>query len=166
MKTHREVVQCDQCDMTFKSIGLLDEHRASERGVPISCAVCSKVFTCVWSRDRHLSIQHTDNPRYACQCGYKFQDDKKLRSHQEACVLSKPGATRAIKRRFAELSADTDDRNGACTQAFSEVRQAAKLRLENRCDHCGICFASRESLRSHLSKVRRTSEARSSTEPA
>ena len=94
MKTHREVVQCDRCDMTFKSIGLLDEHRASERGIPISCAVCSKVFTCVWRRDRHLSIQHTDKPRYACQCGYRFQDQTKLRFHQGECMLSKLGSCR------------------------------------------------------------------------
>ena len=150
MKTHRAQVQCDRCDMTFKSIGLLDEHRASEHGVPISCHVCSKVFTCVWSRDRPLIIQHADNPRYACQCGYKFQDEKKLHSHQEDCVLSKPGATRAIKRRFAELSADTDDRNGACTQAFSEARQAAKLCLENWRRKCGLCFANAESPTRHF----------------
>ena len=95
---------CNQCDMAFKTTGLLDEHRASKHGVPISCDVCSKVSTSVWTRDRHHRIQHTDSPQYACLCGYKFQDEKKLRSHQEDCVLSKPGATRAIKRRFEELS--------------------------------------------------------------
>ena len=56
------------------------------------------------------------------------------------------------------------DRNAACTQAFSDVRAEAKMRLACKCSHCDVCFASKDSLKRHLRKVRET--ARSSAEPA
>ena len=154
MKTHRQQFQCDLCDTApFKTAGFLEEHRAHVHEIPIKCSACDKIFKEPWVRDRHYKVQHSDNIRFECPCGYKFHNSANLHSHEETCVLSKRGATKAIKRRFEELCADTEDRNAACTQAFSEVRQQAKKRLECKCEMCGLCFQNRESLKTHIRKI-------------
>ena len=111
-----------------------------------------------------MKVEHCDFSDFKCPCGYSFPNKSNLQKHQESCVLSKKGATVAIKRKFAELCADTEDRNAACAQAFTDIRAEAQKRLECRCSHCGVCFARKDSLKRHLRKVRDT--ARSSTDPA
>lgn len=121
--------------------------------MPIACPLCDKTFTSLYGRDRHVEVQLSETWALKCPCGLKLQDAKKLEQHATHCVLSKRGATLAIKRKFAELCADTEDRNTACTQAFAEVRAEAKKRLECKCNHCGLCFADKESLKRHKRKT-------------
>ena len=152
-KKHRPRFQCDLCDTPiFKTSGLLEQHRAHVHEIPIKCSACDKIFKLPFVRDRHYETQHSDNPKFVCPCGLKFACRTHSQSHEETCVLSKRGATTAIKRRFEELSADTSDRNGACTQAFSEIRQGAKKRLECKCAECGLCLQDRDSLKRHVRK--------------
>ena len=154
MKTHRQQFQCNLCDIDpFKTVAQLEEHCYRDHDIPIQCTACDKTFKDPYVRDRHVKVQHSDNPDFKCPCGYQFQDATKLKHHEEICVLSKKGATKAIKRKFAELCADTEDRNAACTQAFSEVRAEAKKRLECKCSHCGVCFANKDSLKRHIRKT-------------
>ena len=154
MKTHRQRWQCNLCDITpFKAKAQLEEHCFKDHNISIQCPICDKTFKDPYKRDRHVRVQHSDDPKFRCQCGYKFQDAAKLSKHEEKCVLSKKGATIAIKRKFADLCAEMDDRNAACTQAFSEVRAAAAKRFACKCAHCGICLASDESLKRHLREL-------------
>ena len=177
--THRQLIQCPLCDIApFKSDAQLEEHCFRDHDMPIQCKFCDKTFTTPHKRDAHMKMKHCDSSDFKCPCGYSFPDQHKLKIHQEGCVLSKKGATVAIKRRFAELCASTGsacafganempevlDRNAACTQAFSDVRAEAQMRLACKCSHCDVCFANKDSLKRHLRKVRET--ARSSTEPA
>ena len=164
-KTHQQLIQCPLCDIDpFKSDAQLEEHCFRDHDMPIQCKFCDKTFTTPHKRDAHMKMKHCDSSDFKCPCGYSFPDQHKLKIHQEGCVLSKKGATVAIKRKFAELCANTEDRNAACTQAFSEIRAEAQTRLECRCSHCGVCFASKDSLKRHIRYVRE--KARSSTDPA
>ena len=156
---------CTTCDKTFTSSRNLRKHQnIHSGGRPFQCKFCDKTFTTPRKRDAHVKVKHCNSSDFKCPCGYSFPDQHKLKIHQEGCVLSKKGATVAIKRKFAELCANTEDRNAACTQAFSEIRAEAQTRLECRCSHCGVCFASKDSLKRHLRHVRE--KARSSTDPA
>jgi hypothetical protein len=153
-KTHRQQFRCDPCDAApFKTSGPLEEHSAHVHEIPIKCSACDKIFKAPWVRDSHYEAQHSDNVKFGCPCGYKFHSGAKLRSHEETCVVSKRGATNAVKRRLEELSAATGDRTQACTQAFSEVRQAAKMRLECNCETCGLSLKNRDSLKRHIRKT-------------
>ena len=154
MKTHRQLFQCHLCDTApFKTSNSLEEHRAHVHEIPVRCSACDKIFKAPWARDGHCETEHSDNFGFACPCGHKFHNTANLRSHEEACVVSKRGATKAIKRRFEELCADTDDRNAACTEAFSEVRQQAKKRLECKCETCGLCLKSCDRLKAHIRQM-------------
>ena len=164
-KTHRQLIQCPLCNIDpFKNAAQLEEHCFRDHNVPIQCKFCDKTFKTPQIRDIHVKMKHTDFSDFKCPCGYKCPTAARLQAHQESCVLSKRGATVAIKRRFAELCASTEDRNAVCTQAFSDVRAEAQMRLACKCSHCDVCFASKDSLKRHLRKVRET--ARSSAEPA
>ena len=185
-KTHRQFIHCPLCNVVpFKNAAQLEEHCFRDHNVPIECKFCDMTFTTPKARDIHVKMKHTDFSDFKCPCGYKFPTAARLQAHQESCVLSKKGATVAIKRRFAELCASTDsacafganempevlDRNAACTQAFSDVRAEAQMRLACKCSHCDVCFASKDSLKRHLRKVRASfgpsaQTARSSAEPA
>ena len=99
MKTHRRQFQCDLCDTApFKTSGSLEEHRAHVHEIPIRCSACDKIFKAPWARDSHYETQHSDNFKFGCPCGYKFHSAAQLRRHEETCVVSKWGATKAIKR--------------------------------------------------------------------
>ena len=154
MKTHRQQFQCNLCNIDpFRAAAQLEEHRYKDHGIPIQCTVCGKTFADPYAKARHVRVQHSENSEFQCPCGLKLQDATKLQQHAEHCVLSRKGATSAIKRKFAELCADTEDRNAAYTQAFSEVRAEAKKRLECKCSHCGVCFANKDSLKRHIRKT-------------
>ena len=45
-----------------------------------------------------MKVKHCDFSDSKCPCGYSFPNKSKLQTHQEGCVLSKKGATVAIKR--------------------------------------------------------------------
>ena len=160
MKTHWS--QCNLCDRApFRTVAQLEEHCYMDHDIPIQCTACDKTFKDPYAKERHVRVQHSDNSEFQCPCGLKLQDATKLQQHAEHCVLSKRGATSAIKRKFAELCADTssgagnemEDRNAACTQAFTEVRAEAQKRLECKCSHCGVCFANKDSLKRHIRKT-------------
>ena len=154
MQTHRQQFQCNLCNIDpFRNVAQLEEHCYRDHNIPIQCTVCDKKFKEPWRRDYHYKAQHSETPKFACPCGLSFDYSANLRVHEDKCVLSKRGATSAIKRKFAELCADTEDRNAACTQAFSEVQAEAKRRLECKCSHCGVCFANKDSLKRHIRKT-------------
>ena len=48
-------------------------------------------------------------------------------------MVSKRGATQAIKIQIEELSEQMEDHNKACAMAFTEVREIAQKRLETVC---------------------------------
>ena len=85
-----------------------------------------------------------------CACGVEFQDEAKKDAHELTCLISRPGLTHAVKRRFAELTEETDDRGAALTQAFLEVRACATKKVALKC--CGVFYANAESLKRHRRK--------------
>lgn len=55
------------------------------------CYVCGKVFSCSWSRNRHLNV-HLDVRRYPCTydgCEWVFRERHTLERHVAACHLKK-----------------------------------------------------------------------------
>jgi hypothetical protein len=84
-----------------------------------------------------------------CDCGQAFVQKSNFDRHQDTCLLSKRGATKEIKRRFEQLSERMDDRNEACTMAFTEVREMAQKRLECVCASCTKHFKNDSSLKKH-----------------
>ena len=116
-KTHRRFL-CTKCDTApFFSEGALEHHtKLAHEGV-IACPHCPKTFTEIHNRNRHVQKFHAKEP-ISCACGLEFRDEAKKDAHELTCVISKPGATAAVKRRFAELTETTDDRGAALTQAF------------------------------------------------
>ena len=90
-------------------------------------------------------------PSLTCNCGAALQDMEKFREHQEGCVLSPPGATKAVKRRFEEIA--EENRKAAALQAFNEVAQAARAKLAKTCTSCGKSYANASKLQRHRSAV-------------
>ena len=69
------------------------------------------------------------------------------------CIAAPPGAAKAVKRRFEEISAETpEDPTGAALQALGEITAAAKARLAKTCGSCGAPFANAKSLSRHKRK--------------
>ena len=73
-----------------------------------------------------------------------------FKEHQEACILSQPGATNAVKRRFDEI--EGDDRAGAMIQALEEVAVAANAEMARTCFGCGASFTNVKSMGRHRRK--------------
>ena len=154
VKTHRQQFQCNLCNIDhFRAAAQLEENGYRDHDIPRQCRACDKTFEDPYVRDRHVKVQHSDSPAFKCPLGYQFQDATKLKHHEEICVLSTKRATKAIMREFAELCADTEDRNADCTQAFTEVRAEAQKRLECKYGCCGTCFTNKDSLKRHMRKT-------------
>ena len=131
------------------STGALEDHtRIAHEGL-INCPHCDKKFAAAHNRDKHVRKFH-DTEVVSCACGEEFRDAAKKEEHERACVVSRPGATVAVKRRFSELCEESGDRNGAIAQALQEVRTEAQNKLCLRC--CGVMYASPDSLRRHKRK--------------
>jgi hypothetical protein len=57
MKTHRQVLQCNLCDIDpFKIAVQLEEHCYRDHDIPIQCPACNKTFKESYVRDRRYSI--------------------------------------------------------------------------------------------------------------
>ena len=131
----------------------LVNHRQTEHDIAILCSVCGESFTDAYHRDRHTREKHEEGGvELICDCGETFNRKGNFDRHQVTCILSKQGATKAIKRRFEELCDELDDRSEACTLAFAEIRGKAKMRLETKCADCGTCFQDSKSLKRHMRK--------------
>ena len=153
-ENHRKRFVCDLCNTPpFMSERSLLDHQKRAHSINILCSLCGKSFSGAFQRDRHMSEQHNSaasaGTEWMCGCGKTFCRSNELDRHQIGCILSKKGATIAVKRRFQELSDQTEDRNAACTQAFEEIRRMAEKRLECTCKDCGKHFKNEASLRKH-----------------
>ena len=150
--THRKRFTCNLCpeeEPPFMSENALMNHRQTEHDVAIVCSLCEESFTNAYHRDRHTREKHDGMAERRCDCGDMFNRKGNFDRHQDTCLLSKRGATKAIKRRFEELSGTMDDRNEACTMAFTEVREKAQKRLECVCADCTKHFKNDSSLKKH-----------------
>ena len=108
------------------------------------CVVMSGGFSLGHTREKHNGVAER-----RCDCGQAFAQKSNFDRHQDICILSKWGATKAIKRRFEQLSERMDDRNIACTQAFADIREMAQKRLECVCTGCAKHFKNEGSLKKH-----------------
>ena len=151
--THRKRFACDLCpedEPTFMSVNALMNHQQTQHDVAILCSVCGESFTDAYHRDRHTREKHEEGGvELICGCGDKFNRKGNFDRHQGTCILSKRGATQAIKRKFEELTGKMDDRNEACTMAFTEVRERAQKRLACVCEDCTKRFKNEASLKKH-----------------
>ena len=86
-----------------------------------------------------------------CDCGAALQTMDKFHAHQEGCVLSRPGASRAVKRRFSEI--EDEDREAAALLAVADVAAAARAKLAMTCARCGVSFNHKCSLKRHREKM-------------
>ena len=152
--THRIRFICDICPETeppFMSENALMNHRQKKHDVAILCSLCGESFTDAYHRDRHTREKHDEQGEVEliCDCGETFNRKGNFDRHQDTCLLSKKGVTKAIKRLFEELSGTMDDRNTACTMAFTAVREMAQKRLECVCTGCTKHFKNDSSLKKH-----------------
>ncbi len=151
--THRKRFTCDLCpkdEPPFMSENALMNHQQTQHDVAVLCNVCGESFTDAYHRDRHTREKHEEGGvELICDCGETFNRKGNFDRHQVTCILSKQGATKAIKRRFEELCGKMDDRNAACSQAFREVREMAQKRLECVCKDCTKHFKNETSLKKH-----------------
>ena len=106
-----------------------------------------KTYSCSDSLVRHMKACVATGPSLVCDCGAALQTMDKFRAHQEGCVLSPPGASRAVKRRFEEI--EGDDREAAALQALGDVAQVARAKLAVTCARCGSCYVNASKLRRH-----------------
>ena len=160
-KTHRRFL-CTKCDTShFFSEGALEHHtKLAHEGV-IACPHCQKTFAAPHIRNEHVRKFHSKEP-ISCACGLEFRDEAKKDAHELTCVISRPGVTAAVKRRFAELTETTDDRGAALTQAFLEVRACATQKIALKC--CGAFYANAESLKRHRRKKHKNNSPDAPTE--
>ena len=150
--THRKRFVCDLCpedQPPFMSENALINHQQRQHDVAILCSLCGVSFTDAYHRDRHTREKHNGVAERRCDCGQAFAQKNNFDRHQYICILSKRGATKAIKRRFEQLSERMDDRNAACTQAFADIREMAQKRLECVCTGCAKHFKNEGSLKKH-----------------
>ena len=150
--THRKRFICDLCpedEPPFMSENALMNHRQRKHDIAILCSLCGESFTDAYHRDRHTREKHDGVVERRCDCGETFVQKGNFDRHQNTCILSKRGATQAIKRKFEELSEQMDDRNAACTQAFADIREMAQKRLECVCKDCAKHFKNEASLKKH-----------------
>jgi len=150
-KTHRVRFLCDQCDTEpFFSQARLDDHKRLGHGGEHRCT-CGKSYSSADHLKRHMKACTATGPSLVCDCGAALQDMKKFNEHQERCVLSRPGATAAVKRRFEEV--EGDDREAAALQALGDVAAAARAKLAMTCARCGVSFNHKCSLKRHREKM-------------
>ena len=160
-KTHRRFL-CTKCDTApFFSKSALEFHTKLAHDGVITCPHCKKTFASAYTRNEHVRNLH-GSETFSCACGLEFRSQAKKDAHELTCVISKPGATAAVKRRFAELSEETEDRGVALTQAFQEVRDEATEKRALLC--CNVAFANAKSLKRHWRKMHRVNAPDAPTE--
>ena len=99
---------------------------------------------------RHMKECTKVGPSLLCECGLVVQRMDAFKTHQDGCVLSKPGAAKAVKRRFEEIEGD---RAEAAIQALEDVAVAANAKMATTCLGCGGVFVNVRSLGRHKRKV-------------
>ena len=104
--THRKRFICDLCpedEPPLMSENALINHQQRQHDVAILCSLCGVSFTDAYHRDRHTREKHNGVAERRCDCGQAFAQKSNFDRHQDICILSKRGATKAIKRRFEQL---------------------------------------------------------------
>ena len=110
-------------------------------------AACGKTYSRADNLKKHMKVCTATGPSLVCDCGAALQTMDKFRAHQEGCVLSRPGASRAVKRRFSEI--EDEDREAAALLAVADVTRWAQVRLAMTCAACGATFAKPANLTRH-----------------
>ena len=118
----------------------------------IACPHCDKKIVATQHRNQHVKRFH-EKTMISCACGQEFSDEAVKDEHELTCVVSRPGATVAIKRRFSKLCEQGGDRNMAIAMALREVRDEAAQKLVLRCR--GVLYTSPDSLSRHKRKKHR-----------
>ena len=150
-KAHRARFLCEQCEtVPFCSQGSLNDHMRMRHGAEHMCS-CGKKYSRNDHLVRHMNACTVMGPALVCDCGAALQDMQKFHDHQEGCILSRPGATTAVKRRFEEIA--DEDSEAAALQAFDEVARAARKKLATTCARCGKGYVSVSSLGRHQRSV-------------
>jgi len=126
-------VKCDLCDMTFRIVGALREHRINihTKDFKRECSTCGKGFLYQVHLDRHM-LTHTGARPHKCEeCGKSFSNDGTLinhmKSHKEptfACHLCDIAFNR---KSYLKSHLQLHDKKGA---DYMPVR----------CDHCRKIF--------------------------
>ena len=109
-----------------------------------------KVYTRVDNLARHMKECTKIGPSLKCERGLVVPRMDAFNTHQAGCILSKPGAAKAVKRRVEEI--EGDDRAEAALSALGEVMVAAKDKLTKTCLGCGGGFANARSMGRHKRK--------------
>ena len=152
-KVHRARWVCAQCETApFCSQGSLNDHLRLAHGAEHTCP-CGKRYSSNDHLVRHMKACTAMGPALVCDCGVALQTMGEFHDHQEGCILSRPGATTAVKRRFSEIAASGEDSEAAALEAFDEVARAAWAKLATTCAKCGGSFANAASLGRHKRKL-------------
>ena len=119
-------------------------------GAEHMCA-CGKKYSSADHLARHTKACVATGPSLVCNCGAPSQSMDEFHARQEKCVLSRPGASRAVKRRFSEIA--DEDREAAALLAVAVVAAAARAKLAMTCARCGVSFNHKCSLKRHREKM-------------
>ena len=139
-----------RCCEEFALTHTRDRHVKTVHGDTTCQCPCGKVYTRGDNLIRHVKECTKLGPSLRCECGLELQRMDDFKEHQEACILSRPGAAKAVKRRFDEI--EGDDRTGAMIQALEEVAVAANAEMARTCFGCGRSFTNVKSMGRHRRK--------------
>ena len=118
---------------------------------------CGKTYARVDNLTRHMKACTKVGPSLICECGAAFRTMDAFHAHQDGCILSPTGATKAVKRRFEGIFTEMPDAAEAELQALRHVVEIARSTRTLTCTKCGGGFANVESLKRHRRKLPRPS---------
>ena len=82
---HSQTVRCDQCDKTYRSEDLLNQHISQVhegQAKKLICDICSKGFNRKYALDNHIKRIHEKKLNFKCdQCMKKFFREIELKQH-------------------------------------------------------------------------------------
>ena len=149
-KVHRARWVCAQCETApFCSQGALNDHLRLAHGAEHTCP-CGKRYSNNAHLVRHMKACTAMGPALVCGCGSEWKDMGEFHQHQGGCIMSPPGAMKAVKRRFEELASSSgEDRAGAMRQAGHDVAAAVRATRAKTCGRCGATYSTASKMRRH-----------------
>ncbi|XP_070546781.1 zinc finger protein 37-like [Ptychodera flava] len=168
------MLQCDQCDMAFRSTGALVQHKKTKH-TPLElwnhvCDVCSKRFPYKSVLQTHIMTSHSDKRNFHCQvCGKGFKGRRTYREHMHTHDREKPYMCEQCGKSFRRRAHLTDhaavhtkEKNFLCDYCGKSFSNKANLYVHRRqhtgvrpvvCKICGQGFHRQRYLAKHMEKI-------------
>ena len=138
------------CREEFALTHTRDRHVKTVHGDTTCKCPCGKVYTRADNMVRHMKECTKVGPSLKCECGLVVPRMDAFKTHQAGCILSEPGAAKAVKHRFEEIKCD--NRAEAAMRALEDVAAWANTKMATTCLGCGGGFATVRSMGRHKRK--------------